>query len=81
MLSIRRRQMKKPELVDFIELVKDEILLVKDLLLSKSEVDQYCEKLSKVSEQNPKRKGNKLTTYVTMIDSCKTTGFELSVVY
>ena len=55
-LSIRRRQMRKPDLVDFIELVKDEILLVTDPLFSKSAVYQYCKKPSKGSKQNPKLK-------------------------
>ena len=39
-LSIRR-QMREPDLVDFIELVKDDTLLVNDLLFSKSATDQY----------------------------------------
>ena len=30
MLSKRRRQMREPDLVDFIELVKDETLLIND---------------------------------------------------
>ena len=34
-LSTRRRQMREPNLVDFIRLVKDETLLVHDLLSSK----------------------------------------------
>ena len=55
-LSIRRRQMTEPDLVDFIELVKDEILLLIDPLFSKSAIDQYCEKPSKGSKQNPKPK-------------------------
>ena len=71
--------MREPDLVDFIELVKDETLLVNDPLFSKSAVDQYCEKPSKGSQQNPKHKRSKLTTYVTMADSCKTAGFELCV--
>ena len=79
MLSIRRVQMREPDLVDFIELVKDETLLVNDPLFSKSAIDQYCEKPSKGSQQNPKHKRNKLTTYVTMADSCKTAGLELCV--
>ena len=48
-------------------------------LFSKSAIDQYCEKPSKGSQQNPKHKRNKLTTYVTMTDSCKTAGLELYV--
>ena len=71
--------MREPDLVDFIELVKDETLLVNDPLFSKSAIDQYCEKPSKGSQQNPKHKRNKLTTYVTMADSCKTAGLELSL--
>ena len=39
-LSIRR-QMTEPDQVDFIELVKDDTLLVNDLLFSKSAIDQY----------------------------------------
>ena len=39
-LSIRR-QMREPDQVDFIELVKDDTLLVNDLLFSKSAIDQY----------------------------------------
>ena len=42
-------------------------------------IDQYCERPSKGSQQNPKHKRNKLTTYVTMADSCKTIGYELCV--
>ena len=80
-LSIRRRQMREPDLVDFIELVKDETLLVNDPLFSKSAIDQYCERPSKGSQQNPKHKRNKLTTYVTMADSSKTTGFEMCVAF
>ena len=72
MLSKRRRQMTEPDLADFIELVKDETLLVNEPLFSKSAVDQYCEKPSKGSQQNPKHKRNKLKTYVTMAYSCKT---------
>ena len=33
-LNIRRKQMREPDLVDFIELVKDETLLVNDPLFS-----------------------------------------------
>ena len=75
-LSIRRSQMTEPDLVDLIELVKDETLLVKDPLFSESAINQYCERPSKGSQQNPKHKRNKLTTYVTMADSCKTTALE-----
>ena len=71
--------MREPDLVDFIELVKDETFLVNDTVFSKSAIDQYCEKPSKGSQQNPKHKRNKLTTYVTMADSCKTAGLELCV--
>ena len=71
--------MRETDLVDFIELVKDETLLVNDLLFSKSAIDQYCERPSKGSQQNPKHKRNKLTTYVTMADSSKTTDLELCV--
>ena len=78
-LSIRRRQMSEPGLVDFIELVKDETLLVNDPLFSKSATDQYCEKPSKDSQQNCKHKRNKLTISVAMTDSCKTAGLELCV--
>ena len=60
-LSIRRRQMREPDLVDF-EFVKDETLQVDDCLFSKSAIDQYCEKPSKGSQQNPKHKRSKLTT-------------------
>ena len=69
--------MREPDLVDFIELVKDETLLVNNPLLSKSATDQYCEKPSKGSQQNLKHKRNKLTTYVIMADSCQTAGLEL----
>ena len=71
--------MGEPELADFIEFGKDEIVLVNEPLFSKSAIDQYCEKPSKDSQQNPEHKRNKLTTYVTMADSCKTTGLELCV--
>ena len=71
--------MREPDLVDFIELVKDETLLVNDPLFSKSATDQYCEKPSKDSQQNCKHKRNKLTIYVAMTDSCKTAGLELCV--
>ena len=53
-LSIRRRQLREPELVDFIEFAKDETLLVNDPLFSKSAIDHYWERSSKGSEQNPK---------------------------
>ena len=79
MLSIRRRQMREPDLVDFIELVKDETFLVNDPIFSKSAIDQYCEKPSKGSQQNPKHKRSKLTTYVNMADSCKTADLEFCV--
>ena len=42
--------MREPALVDFIELVRDETLLVNDPLFSKSAIDQYCEKPSKGSQ-------------------------------
>ena len=71
--------MREPDLVDFIEVVKDETLLVNHPLFSKSAINQYCEKPSKGSKQNPKHKRSKLTTYVIMADSCKTKGLELSV--
>ena len=71
--------MRKPGLIDFTELVKNETLLLNDPLFSKPAIDQYCEKPSKGSQQNPKHKRNKLTTYVTMADSCKTAGLELCV--
>ena len=67
-LSIRR-QMREPDLVDFIELVKNETLLVNGPLFSKSTIDQCCKKPSKGSQQNPKHKRSKLTTYVTMTDT------------
>ena len=73
--------MREPDLINFIELVKDETLLVNDALFSKSAIDQYCEKPLKDSQQNPKHKRNKLTIHVTMEDSCKTTGLELCVAY
>ena len=76
-LSIRKRQMREPDLADFIELVKDETLLVNDPLFSKSAIDQCSEKPSKGSQQNSKQKRSKLTTYVTMANSCKTAGLEL----
>ena len=69
MLSIRRRRMREPDLVDFIELAKNETLLVIDPLFSKSTIDQCCKKPSKGSKQNPKHKRSKSTTYVTMADS------------
>ena len=78
-LSTRRRQMREPALVDFIELVKDETLLVNNPLFSKSAIDQYCEKLSKGSQQNSKHKRSKLTKYVTIANSCKTVVLELRV--
>ena len=61
-LGISRRQMRKPDLVDFIELVKDETLLINDPLFSKSTLDQYCKRPLKGSQQNSKHKRNKLTT-------------------
>ena len=73
-------QVREPELADFIELVKHKTLLVNNLLFSKSPNDQYCERSSKDLQQNPKHKRNKLTTYVTVEDSSKTTGLELCVV-
>ena len=79
MLSIRRRQMREPDLVDFAELVKDKTLLANDPLFSKSAIDHYCERPSKVSQQKFKLKRNKLTTYVTMVDRSKTTDLELCV--
>ena len=79
MLGIRRTQMRDPDSVDFIELVKDEMLLVNNPLFSKSAIDQYCDRPSKGSQQKPKHKRNKLTTYVTMADSSETTGLELCV--
>ena len=45
----------------------------------KSAIDQYYEKSSKGSQQNPKHKRNKLTTYVTVADSSKTTSFKFCV--
>ena len=78
MLSIRKK-MREPGLVDFIELVKDETLLVNDPLFSKSAIDQYCGRSSKGSQQNLKHKRNKLATYVTMADSSKTTGHQMCV--
>ena len=71
--------MREPDLVYFIELVKDERLLVNDPLFSKSAIDQYCERSSKSFQQNPKHKRHKLTAYVIMVDSSKTTALELSV--
>ena len=73
--------MRDSDLVDFNELVKDEILLANDLLLSKSAIDQDCERSSKGLQQNPKHKRNKLTKYVTMADSIKTTGLEMRVAF
>ena len=54
--------MREPDLVDFIELVKDEALLVNDALFSNSAIDQYREQPSKGLQQNPKHKRSKLTT-------------------
>ena len=68
--------MRKPGLI-----VKNETLLLNEPLFSKPAIDQYCEKPSKCSQQNPKHKRNKLTTYVTMADSCKTAGLELCVAF
>ena len=59
---LRRRQIREPDLVDFIKLAKDETLLVNEPLFSKSAIDQYCEGPSKDLQQNPKYKRNKLTT-------------------
>ena len=39
-LSIRIRQMREPDLVDFVELMKDKTLLVNNPLFSKSPIDQ-----------------------------------------
>ena len=78
-LSIKSRQMREPDLVDFIEPAKDETLLVNDPLFSTSAIDQYCDRPPKGSEQNPTHKRNNLITYVTMVDSTKTKGLELYV--
>ena len=75
-LCIQKRQLRDPELEDFIHSVEDDTLLVDDLLLSKSEIDQYCEKSSK-DLQNPKHKRKKLKTYLTMADGSKATCLEL----
>ena len=50
--------MRESDLVDFIELVKDETLLVNDPLFLKSANDQYCERPSKSTQQNPRHKRN-----------------------
>ena len=73
--------MRESGLLDFIELLKDETLKDENLdpLFLKSATDQYCDRPSKGSQQNFKHKRNKLTTYVTMADSSKTTGLELCV--
>ena len=59
---LRRRQIREPDLIDFIELAKDETLLVNEPLFSKLAINQYCERPLKGSQQNPKHKRNKLTT-------------------
>ena len=48
--------MREPDLVDSIELVKDETLLVNDHLFSESAIDHYCERSSKGWQQNTKHK-------------------------
>ena len=48
--------MRESDVVDFIGLVKDETLLVNDPLFLKSANDQYCERPSKSTQQNPKHK-------------------------
>ena len=78
MLSIRIRQLREFDLVDFIEFAKVDTLLENYLLFLKSAIDQYCEISAKYSQQNPKHK-KKLATCVTIADSSKTTGLELCV--
>ena len=41
-----------------------------------SKIDQYCDRSSKSSQQNPKHKKDKLTTYDSMVGSCKTARLE-----
>ena len=78
MLSIRRRPLRKPVLVDFIDIERWGIA-DKWPPFSNSVIDQYCERSSEGSQQNPKHKRNKLTTYVIMADSSKTKALELCV--
>ena len=59
MFHIQRKQWREPDLEDFIEFTRDETLLVEDPLFSKLAIDQYCERSSKGSQQNPKHKRNK----------------------
>ena len=71
--------MREPNQVNFIEFVKDEVILANDLLFSKSAIDQYYEVLSKASKQNRNHKRNKLTTYITIQDNSKIAKPELHV--
>ena len=77
--KVRRKQLREPDQIDFIDFVKAETLLFNCTLFSKSSNDQYYERSSKGSQQNPNHKRNKLITYVTMSDSRKTTSLELCV--
>ena len=49
MLSIRIRQLREFDLVDFIEFAKVDTLLENYLLFLKSAIDQYCEISAKYS--------------------------------
>ena len=49
MLSIRIRQWREFDLVDFIEFAKVDTLLENYLLFLKSAIDQYCEISAKYS--------------------------------
>ena len=65
--------MREPDLVDFIDLAKDETLLVNDPLFSKSAIVRNHRKT------HSKIPSIKETAYVTMADSCKTADLELCV--
>lgn len=47
-----RRESREPDLLDFIEFVKDETLMVINSLFAKSDIDQHCERSSKGLQQN-----------------------------
>ena len=53
MLSIRRTQMREPDLVDFIELVKDETLLVNDPLFSSQQLISIVRNHQKAQNKIP----------------------------
>ena len=67
--------MREPDLVDFIELVNDETLLVNDPYSQSQQLISIVRDHQKAHNKIPKIK--KLTTHVTMADSCKTTDLEL----